>query len=261
MLKKSGVHNCAILLVIVLFVVSASLPFSLKAYSTTSSNGELTFQFYQHTKYYDDANLNSNFESDLLGEMNAIPRIYDVQVQPESTISNADNGAAQSRSNGTSEPQGNNKLTSGSDLSSNNDPPMGSTGQGNLTPKPTTVKCEGSALCVTGEVVKVINGKTFYVNIQNKVYKVELALIGLPMNYEEAMRAATTFTRNSCLGSNVLIDQDDGQRENSFIAQVYCSPTKNLNALLLNTGYVQLDKSQCQTSEFAELNWAKSHGC
>ena len=147
-----------------------------------------------------------------------------------------------------------------SDSASSEPPSTGST-QGNLTPEPTTVKCEGFALCVTGEVVKVINGKTFYVNIQNKVYKVELALIELPLQSEEAMRAATTFTRNTCLGSNVLIDQDDGQKVNSFIAQVYCSPTKHLNSMLLQTGYVQLDKSQCQSSEFSKLDWAKFYGC
>jgi hypothetical protein len=127
--------------------------------------------------------------------------------------------------------------------------------------QPNTVKCEGMALCVMGEVIKVVNAKTFYANIDNKVYKVDLSMIELPVQNEQAMRYSTIFTRDTCLGNTVLIDQDDGQRGNGLVAQVYCSPTKNLNALLLDAGYVELDKSQCQTSEFSKLTWAKSRGC
>lgn len=126
---------------------------------------------------------------------------------------------------------------------------------------PTIVKCQGLALCLKGEVVKVVNGKTFYVSINNRIYKIDLALIGLPIANQQAMMAATTSTRNSCLGATVLIDQDDGQRGDSIIGTVYCSPTKSLNAMLLDAGYVQLDKSQCIASEFAKIDWARSRGC
>lgn len=127
---------------------------------------------------------------------------------------------------------------------------------------PTTVKCQGLALCLRGEVVKVVNGKSFYVSINNKIYKIDLALIGVPVTNPQLMMASTTFTRNSCLGGTVLIDQDDGQRNSdSIIGTVYCSPTKSLNAMLLDAGYVQLDKSQCTASEFAKIDWARSRGC
>lgn len=130
------------------------------------------------------------------------------------------------------------------------------------TINPTVVKCQGLALCLKGEVVKVVNGKSFYVSINNKIYKIDLALIGVPVASPQLMMASTTFTRNSCLGGTVLIDQDDGQRNSdSIIGTVYCSPTKSLNAMLLDEGYVQLDKSQCIASEFAKIDWARSRGC
>ena len=126
----------------------------------------------------------------------------------------------------------------------------------------TVVKCQGLALCLKGDVVKVVNGKSFYVSISNKIYKVDLALIGVPVTNPQLMMASATFTRNTCLGGTVLIDQDDGQRNSdSIIGTVYCSPTKSLNAMLLDTGYVLLDKVQCNTSEFAKTDWARSRGC
>jgi endonuclease YncB( thermonuclease family) len=183
------------------------------------------------------------------------PTVFGDVIQIQSEF-NSQSDSVLSQSNSSNTP-GEDKLTNNNTFTNNNSPST----ESKLDSRSSTVKCEGSALCVTGEVVKVINGKTFYVNIQNKVYKVELALIDLPTQSEEAMRAATTFTRNTCLGSNVLIDQDDGQKINSFVGQVYCSPTKNLNSMLLQTGYVQLDRSQCQTSEFSKFDWAKSGGC
>lgn len=190
-----------------------------------------------------------------------ISGIFAIQFQSNTTTPESANNFGQSTVTNSSKAS-NSEDTGSMDLPNNNNSPDESTDQRSTsTQNSSPVKCNGVAICVTGEVVKVVNGKAFYVNIQNKVYPVQLALIELPVNNEEAMRAATTFTRNTCLGSTVLIDQDDAQRENSLIAQVYCSPTKNLNALLLETGYVLLDNSQCQISEFSTLSWAKSHGC
>ncbi len=130
-----------------------------------------------------------------------------------------------------------------------------------IVESPTVIKCQGQALCLKGEVVKVANGKSFFVSVNNRIMKIDLALIDLPVTDQQAMMAATTFTRNNCLGGTVLIDQDDGQKGDSIIGTVYCSPTKSLNSLLLDTGYVNLNKTQCLTSEFSKLDWARSHGC
>lgn len=126
---------------------------------------------------------------------------------------------------------------------------------------PPVIKCQGQALCLKGEVVKVTNGKSFFASVNDRIIKVDLALIALPVTNQQAMIAATTFTRNNCLGGTVLIDQDDRQVSDSIIGTVYCSPTKSLNSLLLDTGYVNLNKTQCTISEFSKLDWARSHGC
>lgn len=123
------------------------------------------------------------------------------------------------------------------------------------------IKCEGQALCLKGEVVKVANGKSFFASINNKIIKVDLALISLPLTNQQAMIAATTLTRNNCLGSTVLIDQDDKQLGSLIIGTVYCSPAQSLNSLLLDSGYVNLNKTQCVISEFSKLDWARTHGC
>jgi endonuclease YncB( thermonuclease family) len=242
-----SMQNYAYLLIVLLYFVTIGLPISLAANSIpiAESKGIAVANVNQGTSSVKtdplDPTMNSGY--------------YFVQTQSESTTSEAKTEGNLGKSNDTG-------VTESAASSINNgSPPTESTDKSNPGPKATSVRCEGTALCVTGEVVKVINGKTFYVNIKNKVYKVELALIGLPVQSEDAMRAATTFTRNTCLGSNVLIDQDDGQKVDSFIAQVYCSPTKHLNSMLLQTGYVELDKSQCQASEFSQLDWAKSYGC
>lgn len=129
------------------------------------------------------------------------------------------------------------------------------------TVNPPVLKCQGIALCFKGEVVKVIDAKSFFVSANNNIFKVNLSLIGLPIVDQQAMMLATTFARNTCLGTTVLIDQDDGQKSNSLVGTAYCSPTKSINEMLLDTGYVQLDKTQCISSEFAITAWAKSHGC
>jgi endonuclease YncB( thermonuclease family) len=257
-LMKFRMYNYTLLLLVIGFI-NIGLPLAASAGPVSNAEGQgiHNINIHQNTSY--PGTENSIITSMYPRELVSTAGYYFVQTQPDSTMPEDPEGNLdQPNTRDDSQVGIEDKVTSGS---ASNGPPFTGSTEGSLTPKPTTVKCEGSALCVTGEVVKVVNGKTFYVNIQNKVYKVELALIGLPLQSEEAMRAATTFTRNTCLGSNVLIDQDDGQKVNSFIAQVYCSPTKHLNSLLLQTGYVQLDKSQCQYSEFSKLDWAKFYGC
>jgi len=202
----------------------------------------------------------NSFESVVLGEqLKLTGSFYPIQIQsPADPVSPT---SPDSNINITA-PSNNNVTGKGTGLTQEIAPPKSSTSQSNdLGRQSNTLKCEGIALCVMGEVVKVVNAKTFYANIQDKVYKVDLSMIELPVENEQAMRYSTIFTRDTCLGNTVLIDQDDGQSSNALLAQVYCSPTKNLNALLLDAGYVELDKSQCQTSEFSKLTWAKSHGC
>jgi endonuclease YncB( thermonuclease family) len=124
------------------------------------------------------------------------------------------------------------------------------------------VECLGSAGCVEGVVTRIVDGDTLYVRLNNTIYKVDLALIKVPSRTEEGFMESTAFTRDLCLGSNVLVDSDGmlPTSNSDVLAVVYCS-SSNLNNELLDNGYAELETEQCATSEFANEPWAKGHGC
>ena len=65
------------------------------------------------------------------------------------------------------------------------------------------------------------------------------------------------------VGSQALIDEDDGQTQGSYgriLAVVYCDDM-NLNEELLDSGLGYLASEFCDDSEFASTKWAKKHGC
>jgi endonuclease YncB( thermonuclease family) len=135
------------------------------------------------------------------------------------------------------------------------------------------VKCRGSAGCIEGTVTRIVDGDTLYMEESNSsaTYKVDLALIKAPSRNEEDMSAeSTAFTRDLCLGSTVLVDEDDmlsttsstssSSSDSDIVGVVYCSST-NLNSELLDNGYAEIKTEQCATSEFANEPWVKDHGC
>src|SRR5919112_868080 len=124
------------------------------------------------------------------------------------------------------------------------------------------VECLGSAGCIEGVATRIVDADTLYVDVNGTVYKVDLALIGAPSRTEEMFLESTGFTRDLCLGSTVLIDQDDRvlTSNSDVVAVVYCS-SSNLNNELLDNGYVKLETEQCTTSEFADEAWIRDNGC
>jgi endonuclease YncB( thermonuclease family) len=124
------------------------------------------------------------------------------------------------------------------------------------------VRCQGTAGCAEGMAIRIVDGDTLYVRVNSTIYKVDLALVSAPSRMDEGFIDSTAFTRSMCLGSNILIDQDDRQltSDTSIIAVVYCE-SANLNSELLDNNYATLDVDQCQTSEFAGQRWAREHGC
>jgi endonuclease YncB( thermonuclease family) len=123
-------------------------------------------------------------------------------------------------------------------------------------------KCHGSSACFEGVVTRIVDGDTLYVRANSSVYKVELALTEAPSR-GEGFSESTAFTRDLCLGSTVLVDQDDKlltSADSNTIGVVYCS-SSNLNKELLDNGYAGLNMQQCATSEFATESWAQDHGC
>jgi endonuclease YncB( thermonuclease family) len=124
------------------------------------------------------------------------------------------------------------------------------------------IECVGSAGCVEGVVTRIVDGDTLYVRLNSTIYKVDLALIKAPSRTEEGFMESTAFTRDLCLGSNVLVDPDGMllTSNSDVLAVVYCS-SSNLNSELLDNGYAELETEQCSTSEFANEPWVKDHGC
>src|SRR5918999_2967183 len=124
------------------------------------------------------------------------------------------------------------------------------------------VECLGSAGCFEGVATRIADGDTLYVDVNGTEYKVDLALIEAPLRTEEMFIESTEFTRDLCLGSTVLVDQDDMQltSNSGVIAVVYCS-SSNLNNELLDNDYASLETVQCTTSEFANEPWARDNGC
>jgi endonuclease YncB( thermonuclease family) len=125
------------------------------------------------------------------------------------------------------------------------------------------VECLGSADCIEGVATRIVDGDTLYVRANSTVYKVDLAFVEAPSRTEEMFVESTAFTRDLCLGSTVLVDQDDmllTSDSGGVIGVVYCS-SSNLNSELLNNGYAELETEQCATSEFADQPWVRDHGC
>ena len=122
--------------------------------------------------------------------------------------------------------------------------------------------CQGTAGCAEGIAIRIVDGDSLYVRVNSTVYKVELVLASAPSIREEGYTESTSFTRSLCLGSSVMVDQDDEllTSDTSVIAVVYCEST-NLNNELLDGGHASLDINQCKTSEFANQSWAREHGC
>jgi endonuclease YncB( thermonuclease family) len=128
------------------------------------------------------------------------------------------------------------------------------------------VECLGSARCIEGIATRIADGDTLYVESNSSTtYKVDLSLIETPSRSEEMFAESTAFTRDLCLGSTVLVDEDDmlsasTSSDSDIVGVVYCSST-NLNSELLDNGYAKLETEQCARSEFANEPWVKDHGC
>lgn len=121
-------------------------------------------------------------------------------------------------------------------------------------------QCTGSALCIEGTVVRVAGSGVLSVKAKTgEVYPVDLSLVK-----SSKSQSAYSFTRAACLGSSVVVDQDDGltARGKNIVGVAYCSASPaSLNQQLLDGGHVALEPRHCGASEFAGQEWAKRHGC
>jgi endonuclease YncB( thermonuclease family) len=115
--------------------------------------------------------------------------------------------------------------------------------------------CRGHARCFSGPVVAIVDGDTLDVGEE----RVRLALVDTPEIGEAGYGAAKAFTASLCpVGSNALVDEDDGQNEGSYgriVARVFCR-SANLNAELVGAGHATIVTQFCSVSEFADEPWA-----
>ena len=118
-------------------------------------------------------------------------------------------------------------------------------------------QCKGTALCYTGTVEHIVDGDTLDVG----GYRIRLALVNSPEVNQTGYEEAKQFTASLCsVGSQALVDEDDGQTQGSYgrtIAVVYCGG-KNLNAEFLQSGHAVILTQYCSNSEFATESWASA---
>lgn len=127
-------------------------------------------------------------------------------------------------------------------------------------------QCMGTTLCLQGRVLYMLDTDTLYVQSGDETYRVDLSLTKVSRN-DKNYESGSKITKYFCVGSDVLIDQDDKQAKvkkvNGAIAitgVVYCS-SQNLNQQLLDSGFVSLDYRGCFVSEFGSQDWAVRNGC
>ena len=120
--------------------------------------------------------------------------------------------------------------------------------------------CSGTARCITGTVTKIVDGDTIHVDGQS----IRFALASAPeLSVYEGVESRN-FIQTICpVGSDVIVDEDDGQTGESYgrvIGVIYCNGM-NLNQELLDADLGYLEDRFCDFSEFASDLWAQKYGC
>jgi len=117
--------------------------------------------------------------------------------------------------------------------------------------------CSGTARCFTGKVTDVIDGDTIRVGAQS----IRFSLASTPELNESGGLDAKQFVELICpVGSDALVDEDDGQTEGSYgriVAVIYCNGI-NLNEAVIEAGFGTVDTRFCDKSEFKNEEWT---GC
>lgn len=132
-----------------------------------------------------------------------------------------------------------------------------------------STECQGQADCFKGKVTDIVDGDTLDINN----VRVRLTLVNTPERGEAGYTEAREFVKSVCsIGTDVLVDEDDGQKEGSYdrlIGLVYCVGDDNssnkkgalLNQVLLQRGYAVVFEEFCDKSEFSNAGWVQEYGC
>ena len=115
-------------------------------------------------------------------------------------------------------------------------------------------------MCLKGKISNIVDGDTIDVDD----IRVRLSLTSTPEIDSKGGIDAKKFVEDTCpVGSDVLVDEDDGQIEGSYgriIAKVFCQGIV-LNEEILKEGYGEISTIHCIQSEFNVEPWAKTFGC
>lgn len=129
-------------------------------------------------------------------------------------------------------------------------------------------KCQGTAQCINGTVIKIVDGDTLWVKEiidgVKKYKKIRLSLTSTPELKTKEGIEASNFLKKICpIDSKVIVDQDDKQKIDKFkrvLGKVICNG-ENLNAELLYNNHAKISKQLCSVSEFSTETWAQKYGC
>ena len=115
-------------------------------------------------------------------------------------------------------------------------------------------------MCLKGKITNIVDGDTIDVGDT----QVRLSLTSTPeLDFIEGIEAKKFVEKTCPVGSDVLVDEDDGQIEESYgriIGKVFCQGIM-LNEKILESGSGEINKVYCIRSEFYDEPWAKKHGC
>src|ERR687895_690523 len=176
------------------------------------------------------------------------------------TVSSSSSAAA-----GNSNSDYNIDLENSDDISTNNNNNYENYNANVLPP----TECQGQADCFKGKVTGIVDGDTLDINN----IRVRLTLVNTPERGEAGYTEAREFVKSVCsIGTDVLVDEDDGQKEGSYdrlIGLVYCVGDDNssnkkealLNEVLLQRGYAVVFEEFCDKSEFSNAGWVQEYGC
>jgi len=123
-----------------------------------------------------------------------------------------------------------------------------------------TYQCKGKTKCFSGIVTRIIDGDTIVVDDKS----IRFSLVNTPEWGDDDYFQARDYIYNLCpIGSQVLVDEDDGQTQRSFgriIGKIFCNGVI-LNEEILKSGHAVILTNFCPVSEFADEQWAKKFGC
>lgn len=134
-------------------------------------------------------------------------------------------------------------------------------GEKTTLPSDDKITCNGTKLCLTEKILRIVDGDTIYLS---GGYEVRLSLTNTPERHQIGFYDASQFTAEMCpVTSTVTVDQDDMQPYDAYdrlLGKVTCN-NKILNAELLYAGHADILTQFCSTSEFSDESWAREFGC